>query len=81
MIDVPFARAINPIFKTNWEGTGVEPDVKEIPRLRAIPVHSASHYSASISVNSVPGLPRPVGVLKSPLFSWAGRKEPQATGI
>jgi C-terminal processing protease CtpA/Prc len=28
MIAVPFARAINPITKTNWEGTGVEPDVK-----------------------------------------------------
>jgi len=26
-IGVPFARAINPITKTNWEGTGVEPDV------------------------------------------------------
>ncbi len=25
---VPDARAINPISKTNWEGTGVEPDVK-----------------------------------------------------
>jgi Periplasmic protease len=24
---VPFARAINPITKTNWEGTGVSPDV------------------------------------------------------
>lgn len=28
MIGVPFARAINPITKTNWEGTGVEPDIK-----------------------------------------------------
>lgn len=28
MIGVPFARSINPITKTNWEGTGVEPDVK-----------------------------------------------------
>ncbi|HKX26679.1 MAG TPA: S41 family peptidase [Blastocatellia bacterium] len=28
MIGVPFARAINPISKTNWEGTGVEPDIK-----------------------------------------------------
>ena len=28
MIAVPFARAINPITKTDWEGTGVEPDVK-----------------------------------------------------
>ena len=26
-IGVPFARAINPITKTNWEGTGVAPDV------------------------------------------------------
>ena len=28
LIGVPFARAINPISKTNWEGAGVEPDVK-----------------------------------------------------
>ena len=28
MIRVPFARAINPITHTNWEGVGVEPDVK-----------------------------------------------------
>jgi retinol-binding protein 3 len=28
IIGVPFAQAINPITKTNWEGTGVEPDVK-----------------------------------------------------
>ncbi len=28
VISVPFARAINPVSKTNWEGTGVEPDVK-----------------------------------------------------
>ena len=27
-IGVPFARAINPITHTNWEGTGVDPDVK-----------------------------------------------------
>ena len=28
VIAVPFARAINPISKTNWEGSGVAPDVK-----------------------------------------------------
>lgn len=27
VIIVPHARSINPISKTNWEGTGVEPDV------------------------------------------------------
>lgn len=28
VIQVPFAQSINPITKTNWEGTGVEPDMK-----------------------------------------------------
>jgi retinol-binding protein 3 len=34
-IAVPFARAINPITKTNWEGVGVEPDVK-VPASEAL---------------------------------------------
>jgi len=37
MIGVPFARAINPITKTNWEGTGVEPDIK-VPASEALDV-------------------------------------------
>ena len=28
VVGVPFAKAINPVSKTDWEGTGVEPDVK-----------------------------------------------------
>jgi retinol-binding protein 3 len=28
MLGVPFARSLDPVTKTNWEGTGVEPDVK-----------------------------------------------------
>lgn len=28
VVGVPFAKAINPLSKTDWEGTGVEPDVK-----------------------------------------------------
>ena len=35
MIGVPFARAINPITRTNWEGTGVEPDIK-VPASEAL---------------------------------------------
>ena len=27
-VRVPFARSISPYTKTNWEGTGIEPDVK-----------------------------------------------------
>ncbi|MBE0665928.1 MAG: S41 family peptidase, partial [Candidatus Aminicenantes bacterium] len=34
-IGVPFARAVNPISKSNWEGTGIEPDVK-VPAARAL---------------------------------------------
>jgi len=37
MISVPFARAINPISKTDWEGKGVEPDVK-VPTDQALEV-------------------------------------------
>ena len=36
-IGVPFARAINPITKTNWEGTGVEPD-EMVPAREALHV-------------------------------------------
>jgi C-terminal processing protease CtpA/Prc len=36
-IGVPFAKAVNPITKTNWEGTGVEPDVK-VPAAEALDV-------------------------------------------
>jgi hypothetical protein len=28
VINVPFARAINPVTKTDWEGKGIQPDVK-----------------------------------------------------
>ena len=34
---VPIGRAISPITKTNWEGTGVEPDVK-VPKEQALKV-------------------------------------------
>jgi C-terminal processing protease CtpA/Prc len=34
MIGVPFARAINPITHTNWEGVGVKPDI-------IVPAHDA----------------------------------------
>ena len=28
MVRVPFGKAVNPITNSNWEGTGIEPDVK-----------------------------------------------------
>ena len=35
MIGVPSGRAINPISGTNWEGTGVKPDI-EVPKELAL---------------------------------------------
>ncbi len=35
LMRIPFARAVNPISKTNWEGTGVEPDLK-VPAAQAL---------------------------------------------
>jgi hypothetical protein len=37
LITVPYGRAVNPITKTNWEGTGVEPDIK-VPTDQALTV-------------------------------------------
>lgn len=37
MITVPFARAISPITKTNWEGVGVKPDI-DVPAVQALKV-------------------------------------------
>lgn len=45
-IMVPFARAINPITKTNWEGTGVKPDI-ETPASQAL---QTAHVTALKSV-------------------------------
>jgi len=45
-IGVPFARAINPITKTNWEGTGVEPDEK-------VPARQAFHVAHPQALESL----------------------------
>ena len=37
LLGVPTARAINPVTKTNWEGTGVTPDV-DVPAERALEI-------------------------------------------
>ncbi len=46
MIGVPFAKAVNPITKTNWEGTGVEPDVK-------VPADEALEVAKKMAVEQV----------------------------
>ncbi len=45
-VSLPFGRAINPISGTNWEGTGIEPDVK-VPVAEAL---DAAHARALAAV-------------------------------
>lgn len=54
MIGVPFARAINPITKTNWEGTGVKPDI-EVPAAQAL---KTAHLAALKAVQAKTTDPR-----------------------
>jgi hypothetical protein len=30
VVDIPFARSLNPITKTDWEGVGIQPDIETI---------------------------------------------------
>jgi Peptidase family S41/N-terminal domain of Peptidase_S41 in eukaryotic IRBP len=48
---VPAGRAINPVTKTNWEGTGIEPDIKvEAPlALQTAQVEALKKVRASVS--------------------------------
>lgn len=43
---IPVGRAINPITKTNWEGVGVEPDVK-------VPKEQALHTAQLLALNKL----------------------------
>ena len=45
---VPSGRAINPISKANWEGTGVEPDVK-VPKEQALKVAYLAALNKSLA--------------------------------
>lgn len=50
-ISVPYARPVNPITHTNWEGTGVEPDVR-VPAAQAL-----ERAQAMIAGRAKPGTP------------------------
>ena len=52
-IGVPFARAINPVTKTNWEGTGVTPDVA-VPADKALDVAYRAILEKMVATTSDP---------------------------
>jgi C-terminal processing protease CtpA/Prc len=68
MVVVPISEAINPITHTNWEGTGVLPDVK-VPAASALSVAEqlATRDIQAASANSRPtGVQEPVRTAPSP---------------
>jgi len=48
VLTIPFGRAVNPVSGTNWEGVGVEPDLR-IPADRALPVARTEALKALIA--------------------------------
>jgi retinol-binding protein 3 len=52
---IPVGRAINPITKTNWEGTGVEPDIK-VPADQALKVAQIDALTKQIAKQTDEGL-------------------------
>lgn len=61
VIGVPFARAINPITKTNWEGVGVKPDI-EVAAAQSL---KTAHLAALKAVEAKNTDSRLAGQLKS----------------
>jgi len=75
-IGVPFARAINPITKTNWEGAGVKPDVEapanqalkvaQLAALKKVAKKTQDQQRANESQNVIAATQRELDELKSP---------------
>jgi hypothetical protein len=53
ILNVPYARAINPVSKTNWEGTGVTPDIS-VPAAEAFDKAYAMAVEKLAARSSVP---------------------------
>jgi len=89
-MNVPYARAINPITKTNWEGTGVEPDVKvsqdkalETAQMVALKKMAGKEKNEKLKDRYVwayegfSAMVKPIQINKSVLKSYAGSYGPR----
>ncbi len=56
---IPKGRAINPITKTNWEGTGVEPDIK-VPEDQALKIAYIMALTKSLETMQEEGFKEPL---------------------
>ena len=52
-IGIPFARSVNPVTGTNWQGTGVVPDVA-VPEAQAYDVAYARALRHVLALDDVP---------------------------
>ena len=50
VVNIPYARAINPITKTNWEGSGVSPDIS-VPAYQAYDVAYVKALEQLVEIN------------------------------
>jgi hypothetical protein len=62
IIGVPYARAVNPISKTNWEGTGIEPDVK-------VPAGQALNKAQAMALKKLAANEKDERI--KPIYQWA----------
>jgi hypothetical protein len=71
MIELPYARAINPITGTNWEGAGVTPDIEK-PAEQAL---DAAYWMAVEKIIETSDNPRQKGQLQKLLEEKKGKPE------
>ncbi|WP_205525994.1 S41 family peptidase [Pyxidicoccus trucidator] len=90
LVRVPFGRAVNPVTGTNWEGTGVAPDIKvpadkaqetahldALKKLRATVKDDGKKKRLEWSIQGVEALARPVTLTAEVLKSFAGSYGPR----
>jgi hypothetical protein len=75
-IGIPFARSVNPVTGTNWQGTGVVPDVA-VPEARA---HDVAYARALEHVLGLDDVPPPIADEARQALSGLARSGLQATG-
>lgn len=88
-ITVPFARSINPITKTNWEGTGVKPDVAvsadkalkvgHLAALKAVQPTVADARLADQLKGLIDSLQKEVGDIALPATAQTAKPQTQTT--
>ena len=76
-IAIPFARSVNPVTGTNWQGTGVVPDVA-VPEAQAYDVAYAQALTQVLALDDVP---TPIAYEAREALAAAARRRPRLTRL